>query len=55
MKSELEELHSIEKKGFVWTLDEKVFIEKFLTTSNFDGFVTNYPSVVAFMYYTKNE
>lgn len=55
MKSELEELHSIDKKGFVWTLDEKVFIEKFLTTSNFDGFVTNYPSVVAYMYYTKNE
>jgi glycerophosphoryl diester phosphodiesterase len=55
MKGELEELHSTGKKGFVWTLDEKVFIDKFLNTSNFDGIVTNYPSVVAFMYYTKND
>ncbi|MCX6155291.1 MAG: glycerophosphodiester phosphodiesterase family protein [Candidatus Kapabacteria bacterium] len=55
MKTELAELHSIRKKGFVWTLDEQVFIDKFLQTSDFDGIVTNYPSVVAFKYYTKDE
>ena len=55
MNSELNDLHSAEKKGFVWTLDEKVFIDKFLKTSKFDGIVTNYPTVVAYMYYTNNE
>ncbi len=40
------------KNVFVWTLDEPIFIRKFLDKSFFDGILTNYPTVVTYEYYT---
>lgn len=46
-------MHSSGKRVFVWTLDEVQFIQRYISEGNFDGIVTNYPSVVAYEYYTK--
>ena len=38
---------------FVWTLDVRDFIEDFLYDSEVDGILSNYPSLVAGMYYSR--
>ena len=40
-------------KVFVWTLDVRDYIEDFLFDSEVDGILSNYPSLVAGMYYSK--
>ena len=40
-------------KVFVWTLDVRDFIEDFLYDSEVDGILSNYPSLVAGMYYSR--
>jgi glycerophosphoryl diester phosphodiesterase len=40
-------------KVFVWTLDVRDFIEDFLFDSQVDGILSNYPSLVAGMYYSR--
>jgi glycerophosphoryl diester phosphodiesterase len=42
------------RKVFVWTLDINEFISEFISTGYYDGFCTNYPSVVAYEYYMRN-
>ncbi len=37
---------------FVWTLDATELVKTFIKKGNFDGIVTNYPSIVAYEYYT---
>jgi glycerophosphoryl diester phosphodiesterase len=46
-------VHNAGKKVIVWTLDVRDYIEDFLFNSEVDGAVTNYPSLVAGMYYSK--
>lgn len=46
-------VHNAGKKVIVWTLDVRDYIEDFLVNSEVDGAVTNYPSLVAGMYYSK--
>ena len=45
-------IHAQQKRVYVWTLDEPQFIRRFLDKSYFDGILTNYPTVVAYEYYT---
>jgi glycerophosphoryl diester phosphodiesterase len=49
---EINNMHSKGKKVFTWTLDENVFIRKFIQKGSFDGILTNYPFLVAYEYYT---
>lgn len=44
-------LHKESVKTISWTLDDIKFIQKFLSEGIFDGFVTNYPAIVAYEYY----
>jgi glycerophosphoryl diester phosphodiesterase len=53
LANESEIMRKNNKLLFVWTLDEASFIDKYLKSGYYDGMVTNYPSVVAFNYYTK--
>lgn len=52
LKKESEELRKIGKYLYAWTLDEDSFIEKYLKSELYDGFVTNYPSLVFYQYHT---
>jgi glycerophosphoryl diester phosphodiesterase len=49
----VEKMHAAGKKAYVWSLDNELLIEKYITNGGFDGLVTNTPSVVTHWYYTK--
>jgi glycerophosphoryl diester phosphodiesterase len=46
-------VHAAGKKGYVWSLDNKLMIDTYISGGGFDGLVTNTPPVVAHWYYTK--
>ena len=48
---DIERVQNAGKKVFVWTLDVRDFIDDFLNSS-VDGILSNYPSLVAGMYYS---
>jgi glycerophosphoryl diester phosphodiesterase len=47
------QIHALDKRAFVWTLDVPEFIEQFITEGNFDGILSNFPSCVAYNYYVQ--
>lgn len=53
LTSDVRSLHGEGKCAFVWTLDQTLFIQQFINESEFDGMVTNYPTIVASFYYAK--
>jgi glycerophosphoryl diester phosphodiesterase len=46
-------MHAEGRDAFVWTLDAPEYINQFLMQGDFDGFLTNYPSAVAYYYYSQ--
>ncbi|MFN8368533.1 MAG: glycerophosphodiester phosphodiesterase family protein [Candidatus Kapaibacterium sp.] len=55
MNTTVNELHAKDKRVFVWTLDQPDFIKKFFKEGEFDAMLTNYPTLVAYHYYTKQQ
>lgn len=53
LKNESELLKSKNKYLYAWTLDEDSFVDKYMKSKLFDGFVTNYPTLVFYYYYGK--
>ncbi len=49
----VDEMHAEGRKVFVWTLDEPAFIQSYISEGNFDGILTNYPSLVAYYHYIR--
>jgi glycerophosphoryl diester phosphodiesterase len=47
------QMHAEGRRAFVWTLDVVSFITEFMRDGEFDGILTNYPSVVAYYYYMR--
>ncbi len=47
------EIHAEGKQAFVWTLDEPAFVESFMRDGEFDGFLTNHPTLVAYYHYIR--
>ncbi len=47
------QMHSEGRKAFVWTLDEPAFVESFMRDGEFDGVLSNYPSLIAYYHYTR--
>jgi glycerophosphoryl diester phosphodiesterase len=41
------------RQVFCWTIDTPGFIDQFIRQGRFDGLLTNYPSIVAYYYYTQ--
>ena len=41
------------RKVFTWTLDDASYIEEFINEGQFDGILTNYPTIVSYYYYIK--
>lgn len=46
-------MHAEGKKAFVWTLDEPSYIEEFVNNGEFDGILTNYPTILSYYHYIK--
>ncbi len=46
-------MHGEGRRAFVWTLDVPQYINQFLIEGDFDGILTNYPSAVAYYYYSQ--
>ena len=47
------EIHAEGRKAFVWTLDEPSFIQSFINEGEFDGILTNQPTLVAYHHYIR--
>ena len=47
----VEAMHQEGRRVITWTMDEPQFINKYIKESNFDGMVTNYPTLVAYYYW----
>ncbi len=47
------QMHAEGRIAITWTLDSDEFIKKFFRETEFDGFVTNYPTVVAYYNYVR--
>ncbi|MFN7600895.1 MAG: glycerophosphodiester phosphodiesterase, partial [Bacteroidota bacterium] len=41
------------RQVYCWTIDLPSYIEAFIRDGRFDGLLTNYPSIVAYYYYTQ--
>jgi glycerophosphoryl diester phosphodiesterase len=41
------------RRAFVWTLDVDRYISTFVTEGEFDGILTNYPTLVAYYHYVR--
>lgn len=50
---EVNAIHAQNRKVFCWTLDNEGFIKKYIKEGNFDGILTNYPTIVAYNHYIK--
>ena len=49
----VKQMQSEGRQVYVWTLDDEAFIRKFLDADVFDGVLTNYPTMLAAIFYTK--
>ncbi len=49
----VQQMHAEGKKAFVWTLDEPSYIEQFVNDGEFDGILTNYPTILSYYHYIK--
>jgi len=47
------QMHNEGRIAITWTVDQTEFIIKFIYESEFDGFVTNYPTIVAYYNYAR--
>lgn len=48
---QVDRVHALGKRAFVWTVDVPEFITRFTNEGHFDGILSNFPSCVAFNYY----
>ena len=49
----VQQMHDAGRLAFVWTLDEPAFVESFIRDGDFDGILSNYPSLVAYYHYIR--
>jgi glycerophosphoryl diester phosphodiesterase len=49
----VQQMQAEERKVFTWTLDDANYIEAFINDGEFDGILTNYPTIVSYYYYIK--
>ena len=46
-------MHAQNRKVFCWTLDNESFIRKYIREGDFDGILTNYPTIVSYYHYIR--
>ena len=50
---EVERMHAEGRRVVTWTMDDPTYIERYIRESAFDGMVTNYPTLVAYYFYSQ--
>ncbi len=50
---EVKQVQAQNRKVYCWTLDNEAFIKKYMNEGNFNGILTNYPSLVAYYHYLR--
>ena len=50
---EVSKMHAQNRKVFCWTLDNEPFIKKYIDEGDFDGILTNYPTIVSYHHYLR--
>lgn len=53
LDAEVAEAHSRNMKVVTWTVDLNTVMRKYLNVGNFDGILTNYPSILAYEFYSQ--
>ena len=51
--STVQQMQAEGRKVFTWTLDDENYIEEFINEGQFDGILTNYPTIVSYYHYIK--
>ena len=51
--STVQQMQAEGRKVFTWTLDDENYIEQFINEGEFDGILTNYPTIVSYYHYIK--
>ena len=52
-KVEVKAMHDQNRKVFCWTLDNNEFIKRYINEGDFDGILTNYPTIVSYHHYIR--
>jgi len=47
------QMHAEGRSAICWTIDNPAWIKDFINNGQFDGLLTNFPSVVSYYHYTK--
>jgi glycerophosphoryl diester phosphodiesterase len=50
---QVQQIHAQGRRAFVWTLDVPQNVFEYMNQGDFDGILSNYPSIVAYYYYAK--
>jgi glycerophosphoryl diester phosphodiesterase len=50
---QVQQVHAQGRRAFVWTLDVPENVFEYMNQGDFDGILSNYPSIVAYYYYAK--
>jgi glycerophosphoryl diester phosphodiesterase len=53
LDAEIAEAHSRNMKVVTWTVDLNTVMKKYISVGNFDGILTNYPSILAYEFYSQ--
>jgi glycerophosphoryl diester phosphodiesterase len=53
LSSDVKQMHAQNRKVFCWTLDNESFIKKYINEGDFDGILTNYPTIVSYYHYLR--
>lgn len=53
LTSDVNTMHAQNRKVFCWTLDNEGFIKKYVKEGDFDGILTNYPTMVSYYHYLR--
>lgn len=53
LTSDVNTMHAQNRKVFCWTLDNEAFIKKYVREGDFDGILTNYPTIVSYYHYLR--
>jgi glycerophosphoryl diester phosphodiesterase len=51
--ADVQQMHAEGRLVFTWTLDKTNYIEQFINEGEFDGILTNYPTIVSYYHYIK--
>jgi glycerophosphoryl diester phosphodiesterase len=51
--AQVQEMKAENRQVFVWTVDVPAYVRQFIYDGDFDGVLSNYPSIVAYYHYTR--